>query len=89
MLQELGIGLELQSCTYIVRPEILWTMRFLSVYFSNYQYFLNSTIFFRTNARGYNPTRAQPVAKNEPKMYDYSGYAITSGTNSKCVMMRI
>ena len=84
VLQELGIGLELQSCTYIVRPEILWTMKFAD---SNYQYPLNSIIFFRTDARGYNPTRAQPVAKNEPKMYDYSGYAITSGINRKRVMM--
>ena len=50
---------------------------------------MNSIIFFRTDARGYDPIRAQPVAKNEPKMYDYSGYAITSGRSRKCVMMMI
>ena len=57
------------------------------IYFSNYQCLLNFTIFFSTDVRGYNPTRAQPVGKNEPKMYDYSGYAITSGINRKRIMM--
>ena len=34
VLQELGIGLGLQSRTYIVCPEILWTMKFIFLIFN-------------------------------------------------------
>ena len=35
--------------------------------------------FYRTDSKGNNPIRTQPRTKFDPWMYDYTGYALTSG----------
>ena len=37
------------------------------------------TSSFRADSQGKNPVRTQPKTKYQPFMYDYTGYALTSG----------
>ena len=51
-----------------------------NIAYGSKKYSLHTTYAFRTDVQGTNPVRTQPMNIDQPWMYDFTGYALTSGT---------